>query len=122
MFKKTPLTERINLQFRAEFFNLFNRVQFAAPGLTQGNPSFGVISSQTNSPRLIQFALRRLLNLRCDANLFKASSPRPPYQPGKRVTPHGEARCSTSTCIRGVRTVLKSITWTGLGSGRLCFC
>ena len=58
VFKKTPLTERINLQFRAEFFNLFNRVQFAAPGLTQGNPSFGVISSQTNSPRLIQFALR----------------------------------------------------------------
>ena len=58
VFKKTPITERINLQFRAEFFNLFNRVQFAAPGLTQGNPSFGVVSSQANSPRLIQFALR----------------------------------------------------------------
>jgi hypothetical protein len=58
VFKKTPITERINLQFRAEFFNIFNRVQFAAPGLTQGNPSFGVISSQYNNPRLIQFALR----------------------------------------------------------------
>jgi len=58
VFKKTPLTERINLQFRAEFFNLFNRVQFAAPNLSQGNPSFGIISSQANNPRLIQFALR----------------------------------------------------------------
>jgi hypothetical protein len=58
VFKKTQLTERINLQFRAEFFNLFNRVQFAAPNLSQGNPSFGIISSQANNPRLIQFALR----------------------------------------------------------------
>jgi hypothetical protein len=58
VFKTTPVTERIKLQFRSEFFNLFNRVQFAAPGLVQGNPSFGVVSSQANNPRLIQFALR----------------------------------------------------------------
>ncbi len=58
VFKTTSLTERIKLQFRTEFFNLFNRVQFAQPGLAQGNPSFGVVSSQTNNPRLIQFALR----------------------------------------------------------------
>jgi hypothetical protein len=56
--KNTTLTERMGFQFRTEFFNLFNRVQFAQPGLAVGNPSFGVISSQTNSPRLIQFALR----------------------------------------------------------------
>ena len=31
---------------------------FAQPGLAQGNPSFGVVSSQSNNPRLIQFALR----------------------------------------------------------------
>lgn len=58
VFKTTSITERIRLQFRTEFFNLFNRVQFAPPGLTQGNPSFAVVSSQANSPRLIQFALR----------------------------------------------------------------
>jgi hypothetical protein len=58
VFKTTSITERIRVQFRTEFFNLFNRVQFGAPGLSQGNSSFGVISSQANSPRLIQFALR----------------------------------------------------------------
>jgi len=58
LFKTTSITERFGLQFRTEFFNLFNRVQFANPNLSVGNPSFGVISSQTNTPRLIQFALR----------------------------------------------------------------
>lgn len=58
LFKTTRITERVGLQFRTEFFNLFNRVQFAQPGLAQGNPSYGVVSSQTNNPRLIQFALR----------------------------------------------------------------
>jgi hypothetical protein len=58
VFKTTHVHERVGLQFRTEFFNLFNRVQFAQPGLAQGNPSFGVVSSQSNNPRLIQFALR----------------------------------------------------------------
>ena len=29
--KKTAITERVNLQFRAEVYNLFNRVQFSLP-------------------------------------------------------------------------------------------
>ena len=58
LFKTTELGERYSVQFRTEFFNLFNRVQFGQPGLTDGNPSFGVVSSQSNNPRLIQFALR----------------------------------------------------------------
>jgi hypothetical protein len=58
VFKTTPFTERVTMQFRTEFFNLFNRVQFAQPGLALGNPSFGVVSSQANNPRLVQFALR----------------------------------------------------------------
>ena len=58
VYKSTQVTERIGVQFRTEVFNLFNRVQFAQPGLAVGNPSFGVVSSQANSPRLIQFALR----------------------------------------------------------------
>ena len=51
---------RMNLQFRSEFFNVFNRVRFGNPGLTFGNPQFGVITSQVNAPRLIQFALKLL--------------------------------------------------------------
>ena len=50
--------ERFNLQFRGEFFNLFNRVQFGFPGQTLGTPQFGVVSSQVNQPRLLQLALR----------------------------------------------------------------
>ena len=60
LFKTTTLTERARLEFRTEFFNLFNRVQFAAPNLAQGNPAFGLIRSQANNPRLVQFALRLL--------------------------------------------------------------
>jgi len=48
------------MQFRAEIFNLFNRVQFGYPGRALGNPNFGVISSQYNNPRLVQFGLRLL--------------------------------------------------------------
>jgi hypothetical protein len=56
--KKTSLTERFNLEFRTEFFNLFNRVQFADPGTSFGNPQFGIVSSTQNLPRLVQFGLR----------------------------------------------------------------
>jgi hypothetical protein len=48
----------INVQFRAEAFNLFNRVQFGYPGLTEGTSNFGVITGQLNLPRLLQFSLR----------------------------------------------------------------
>jgi Carboxypeptidase regulatory-like domain len=60
LFKKFPITAdgRVNLQFRAEAFNLFNRVQFGYPGLTQGTANFGVIGSQINNPRVLQFSLR----------------------------------------------------------------
>jgi hypothetical protein len=60
-FKRTAITERFNLEFRAEFFNLFNRVQFGYPNTTAttaANATFGVVTSQLNSPRLIQLALR----------------------------------------------------------------
>ena len=57
-FKDTHLTERFVLQFRAEIFNLFNRVQFAPPNTTVGSSTFGFVTSQTNNPRLVQFALR----------------------------------------------------------------
>lgn len=58
LIKRTALTEKVNLTFRAEFFNAFNRVVFAAP---QGNVSaanFGRVSAQSNNPRQGQLALR----------------------------------------------------------------
>ncbi|MBI4907714.1 MAG: TonB-dependent receptor [Acidobacteria bacterium] len=58
--KNTRLTERVNLQFRAEFFNLFNTPRFDPPNIAQGNPSFGVVSAMANQSRVVQFALKLL--------------------------------------------------------------
>jgi hypothetical protein len=57
-FKSTPINERFNLEFRAEVFNLMNRVQFALPNTTVGSTSFGIVTAQLNNPRLVQLALR----------------------------------------------------------------
>ncbi len=56
--KNFHLTERVNLQFRSEFFNLPNHPIFANPGLTVGNPNYGVIGATTIDSRQIQLALR----------------------------------------------------------------
>jgi hypothetical protein len=58
--KRTPLgsSESKNLEFRAEFFNLFNHTQFANPSTLSGFPTFGVISSTVVSPRVVQLALK----------------------------------------------------------------
>jgi hypothetical protein len=67
LFKDLPFTfhEGMNLQFRAEFFNVFNHPQYWMPGISGTGEqdigttsSFGVISSTVNNPRLIQFALK----------------------------------------------------------------
>ena len=52
--------ENATLQFRAEFFNLFNHPQFNIPvGLNFGAPgNFGQITSTSVNPRLIQLALK----------------------------------------------------------------
>ena len=55
--KNTAVTERLNLQFRTEFFNLLNRTNFNLPDNFVGSPTFGqVVSAQ--DPRRIQFALK----------------------------------------------------------------
>jgi hypothetical protein len=60
LFKNTRFgpEDRLNMQFRGEFFNLFNKPQFGPPNRTVGSSNFGVVSSTLNNPRLIQFALR----------------------------------------------------------------
>lgn len=65
VFKNFAVSEQMRLQFRAEFFNVFNTPQFASHGSNGrsanfGNPDFGVISVQRNNPRDIQFALKFL--------------------------------------------------------------
>jgi hypothetical protein len=48
-----------SLDFRAEFFNLFNHAQFGAPGGDIGSPvTFGAVGSTVNNARLVQFALK----------------------------------------------------------------
>ena len=61
LLKKTAITERFNLEFRGEIYNLFNRVQFGLPNTgvtTAANATTGYITTQVNQPRLIQLALR----------------------------------------------------------------
>ena len=55
LFKNIRLLERYQIQFRAEAFNAFNRVQFGNPNTSINSSAFGVISSQQNSPRNIQW-------------------------------------------------------------------
>jgi len=58
LYKNIPLGERGQLQFRTEFFNLFNHPIFGQPGVVFGTPSFGTLSSTAIDNREIQFALR----------------------------------------------------------------
>ena len=57
--KNTRLSERFNLQFRAEAFNLFNHPNFNLPDNFLGSPTFGQITS-AREPRHIQFGLKLL--------------------------------------------------------------
>lgn len=60
LFKNTHITERFVAQFRAEFFNIFNRANFQAPldNITLGNNSSGNIDSTITTSRQIQLGLK----------------------------------------------------------------
>jgi hypothetical protein len=63
--KKTPINERWNTEFRAEFYNLFNHTQFSNPdgNFTDGpapNGTFGEILKTREGPRVLQFGLKIL--------------------------------------------------------------
>jgi len=68
--KETQITEQVRLQFRAEFFNLFNHPNFALPnanvfsqavnGGATPNPTFGKVTATTTNSRQIQFGLKLL--------------------------------------------------------------
>ncbi|MEZ5403067.1 MAG: TonB-dependent receptor [Bryobacteraceae bacterium] len=58
LHKAFPLPrEGWNVEFRAEFFNLFNRTNFGTPEGNRSSNAFGTITS-TAPPRQLQFALR----------------------------------------------------------------
>ncbi|MCL4403016.1 MAG: TonB-dependent receptor [Acidobacteria bacterium] len=61
LFKHFRFSEHMTLEFRAEFFNLFNTPRFGGPNQSLNSPLFGVISSQANDPRQVQFGLKLLL-------------------------------------------------------------
>lgn len=59
VFKNITLHESLSLQIRGEFYDTFNRVVFGGPATNVNDPSsFGIISSQANTPRVIQFAMK----------------------------------------------------------------
>lgn len=56
--KEFRITENHALEFKAEFFNVPNTVNFGDPTGAMNNANFGKITSQRTSPRQIQFNLR----------------------------------------------------------------
>jgi hypothetical protein len=61
ILKDTKIWEHGTVQFRADFFNVWNHAQFNPPGNNINTPSlFGVVTSTANTPRVVQFALKYL--------------------------------------------------------------
>ncbi len=58
LLKNTAITDRFQLQFRAEAYNTLNKPQFADPNTTFGNQNFGITTSTRADPRDIQFGLK----------------------------------------------------------------
>jgi hypothetical protein len=56
--KMFQVTERVGIDFRAEFFNLFNRVRWGNPNGTWTSANLGQVRSQANNPRQMQFGLK----------------------------------------------------------------
>ncbi|HTE90609.1 MAG TPA: carboxypeptidase regulatory-like domain-containing protein [Terriglobales bacterium] len=58
ILKTIPISENMHVDFRAEFFNIFNHTQFFNPdGNTSDGSQFGQVT-QVRDPRLVQFALK----------------------------------------------------------------
>jgi hypothetical protein len=65
LLKDTRVSEKLTVQFRAEIFNAFNRVNFGPPNTTVFSSgaisaSAGVITTLAANPRQIQFGLKMI--------------------------------------------------------------
>ncbi len=60
LFKQYVIKERMRIQFRTEFLNAFNTPRFGSPNASVTSSSFGLINSQANNPRQVQFGLKLL--------------------------------------------------------------
>jgi len=59
VFKRTTIMERLNVEFRAEFFDLFNHPQFGPPNSVETSSTFGQITNTVNNTfRIVQFGLK----------------------------------------------------------------
>ncbi|MFN7826453.1 MAG: carboxypeptidase regulatory-like domain-containing protein [Acidobacteriota bacterium] len=58
VFKEFSIVEGLKLQFRTEFFNVFNHTQFDLPNAAIGAGNAGTITSIVGTPRQIQFGLK----------------------------------------------------------------
>jgi hypothetical protein len=58
--KNIPVNDRVAMEFRGEFFNVFNFVNFSSPSGAITSSSFGIISATDGNPRVLQFALKLL--------------------------------------------------------------
>jgi len=60
LFKHFRVSGNVRFQARIEAFNALNRVQFGSPNVSVTSSSFGVVTSQANTPRQLQFGLKTL--------------------------------------------------------------
>jgi Carboxypeptidase regulatory-like domain/TonB-dependent Receptor Plug Domain len=65
VLKDTHIRERLNLQFRAELFNILNKANFNTPNAvvftpTGVSPTAGIITSTSTTSRQVQFGLKLL--------------------------------------------------------------
>ena len=58
LIKNTQIREKLSLQFRAEYFNVFNRPNLDLPNTAFGSGQFGRITGTVGLPRVGQLALK----------------------------------------------------------------
>ncbi len=59
LLKDTPITERMGLQFRVEFFNIFNNPNFRLPNSNASSAQFGRVTAVVDdNQRILQLALK----------------------------------------------------------------
>jgi len=57
LYKTFPIRERAKIQFRGEFFNIWNHPSFGNVDTSVGSGTYGQVTSALN-PRILEFALR----------------------------------------------------------------